>query len=102
MLFFPEIAYNYFKETYTMDDDMINKAVGAAGLAGGAVMFSPLGFPFLFHGLSGIVVGGLGAYAANAVIGKIAEQNKQIQSSPASPDKDGGESFVQDDILQQD
>lgn len=83
-----------------MDDDMINKAVGAAGLAGGAVMFSPLGFPFLFHGLSGIVVGGLGAYAANAVIGKIVEQNKLSEQAP--PDENRGDDFVQDDILQQD
>ena len=93
MRYFSEIAHNYFRETDTMDD-MINKAVGAAGLASGAVMFSPLGFPVLFHGLSGVVVGGLGLYAANAVIGKIAEQNKQIQAS--------GENSVDDDPAQDD
>ncbi len=75
---------------------MIEKAVGAAGLAGGAVMFSPLGFPFLFHGVSGVVVGGLGLYAANAVIGKIAEQNKQIQSSA---EHDNDDDPAMDDIL---
>ncbi|MCG8341999.1 MAG: hypothetical protein MI684_04080 [Chlorobiales bacterium] len=76
---------------------MINKAVGAAGLAGGAVMFSPLGFPFLFHGVSGIVVGGLGLYAANAIIGKIAEENKQVQVSQQSLLDD--DDPAQDDIL---
>ena len=78
-------------------EDMINKAVGAAGLAGGAVMFSPLGFPFLFHGVSGIVVGGLGLYAANAIIGKIAEENKQVQVSQQSLLDD--DDPAQDDIL---
>lgn len=82
-------------ETEKMED-MINKAVGAAGLAGGAVMFSPLGFPFLFHGVSGAVVGGLGLYAANAVIGKIAEQNKQIQDAQESQIDDDP---AKDDIL---
>lgn len=76
---------------------MINKAVGAAGLAGSAVMLSPIGFPFLFHGISGIVVGGLGAYAANAVIGKIVEQNKLARSSP---ENETGDDPAQDDILQ--
>ena len=78
-------------------EDMINKAVGAAGLAGGAVMFSPLGFPLLFHGVSGIVVGGLGLYAANAIIGKIAEENKQVQVSQQSLLDD--DDPAQDDIL---
>ncbi|MCW8795435.1 MAG: hypothetical protein OQK67_00020 [Chlorobium sp.] len=77
--------------------DMIEKAVGAAGIAGGAVMFSPLGMPFLFHGLSGVVVGGLGLYAANAVIGKIAEQNRLTQSN--APQEDLDDDPAQDDIL---
>ncbi|MCG8344431.1 MAG: hypothetical protein MI685_04600 [Chlorobiales bacterium] len=77
-------------------NDMINKAVGTAGLMGGAVMFSPLGFPFLFHGVSGIVVGGLGLYAANAVLGKIAEESKQARMSQSEQmDEDPS----QDDIL---
>ncbi len=76
--------------------DMIDKAVGAAGLAGGALMFSPLGFPILFHGVSGAVVGGLGLYAANAIIGKIAEENKQLQSPQ---DNLIEEDPSQDDIL---
>ncbi len=62
-------------------DDLVNKAVGAAGLAGGALMFSPIGFPFLFHGVSGALVGGFSLYAANAVIGKIAEENASIRAS---------------------
>ncbi|ASQ90268.1 hypothetical protein CHL67_04430 [Prosthecochloris sp. GSB1] len=63
-------------------DDLINKAAGAAGLAGGALMFSPLGFPFLFHGVSGALVGGATLYAANAVMGKIVEENRR-ESGPS-------------------
>lgn len=62
-------------------DDLINKAAGAAGLAGGALMFSPLGFPFLFHGVSGVLVGGATLYAANAVVGKIVEENRREPGS---------------------
>ena len=62
-------------------DDLVNKAVGTAGLAGGALMFSPIGFPFLFHGLSGALVGGFGFYAANVVIGKIVEENASIRAA---------------------
>jgi hypothetical protein len=45
----------------------------ATGLAGGALLFSPLGMPVLFHGLSGIVVGGAGLFVANAVVKQVKE-----------------------------
>ncbi|MEC9487846.1 MAG: hypothetical protein UMU76_10205 [Prosthecochloris sp.] len=65
-------------------DDLVNKAAGVAGLAGSAVMFSPLGMPFVFHGVSGMVVGGLGLYAAGKVVGAFAEQAGQQQPEPSS------------------
>lgn len=77
-------------------NDMVSKVVGTAGLVGGAVMLSPLGFPFLFHGVSGIIVGGLGLYAANAVMGKIAEEGRQAH---ISQDEQTGDDPSQDDIL---
>ncbi|NMW19787.1 MAG: hypothetical protein HKK66_12370 [Chlorobiaceae bacterium] len=43
----------------------------ATGLAGGALLFSPLGMPILFHGISGIVVGGAGLFVANAVMKQV-------------------------------
>ncbi|HED31941.1 MAG TPA: hypothetical protein ENN50_09775 [Prosthecochloris aestuarii] len=64
-------------------DDIINKAAGIASLAGSAVMFSPVGMPFVFHGLSGIVVGGLGLYAAGKVAGMVTEQAAQPPSHSA-------------------
>ncbi len=72
-----------FLEMINMDD-IVNKAAGVATLAGSAVMFSPLGMPFLFHGLSGVVVGGLGLYAAGKVAGSILDQNAASSFDSAS------------------
>jgi hypothetical protein len=43
----------------------------AAAVAGGALIFSPLGVPILLHGLSGIVVGGAGLFAVDAVLKQV-------------------------------
>ena len=43
----------------------------AAGVAGGALLFSPLGVPILLHGLSGIVVGGAGLFVVDAVLKQV-------------------------------
>jgi hypothetical protein len=43
----------------------------AAAVAGGALIFSPLGVPILLHGLSGIVVGGAGLIAVDAVLKQV-------------------------------
>lgn len=42
----------------------------AAGVAGGAILFSPVGMPFL-HGLAGIAVTSLGVIAAGSAIGAV-------------------------------
>lgn len=74
--------------------DIVNKAVGAASLAGGAFMLTPLGLPFLFHGVSGIVVGGLGLYTANAVLKEIVEENNK--SKERAQERSEGESTAQE------
>ena len=77
-------------------NDVVNKAAGVATLAGSAVMFSPLGMPFLFHGLSGVVIGGLGLYAAGKVAGSVLEQN--AASSPEkAPDPSSSEDAPSED-----
>ncbi|NMW20043.1 MAG: hypothetical protein HKK67_00090 [Chlorobiaceae bacterium] len=43
----------------------------ATGLAGGALLLSPIGMPILLHGISGVVVGGAGLFVANAVINQV-------------------------------
>jgi hypothetical protein len=40
----------------------------AGSLAGGALIFSPLGMPFLLHGVAGIIVGGAGLAIADTVL----------------------------------
>jgi len=43
----------------------------AAVLAGGALIFSPLGIPILIHGLSGVVIGGAGLIVADAMLKQV-------------------------------
>jgi hypothetical protein len=43
----------------------------AAGVAGGALLLSPLGVPILLHGVSGIVVGGAGLFVVDAVLKQV-------------------------------
>ncbi len=77
-------------------NDVVNKAAGVATLAGSAVMFSPLGMPFLFHGLSGVVIGGLGLYAAGKVAGSVLEQNAASLPEKA-PDPSSSEEAPSED-----
>jgi|UniRef100_Q3AUC9 hypothetical protein len=51
----------------------------AGGLAGGALLLTPLtplGVPLLLHGVAGIVVGGAGLFVADAVLKQVAETTK--------------------------
>ncbi len=43
----------------------------AVGVAGGALLFSPLGVPILLHGVSGIVIGGAGLFVVDAVLKQV-------------------------------
>ena len=44
----------------------------AAGVAGGAILFSPVGMPIV-HGIAGIAVASLGLIAAGSAIGAITD-----------------------------
>lgn len=44
----------------------------AAGIAGGAVLFSPVGMPIV-HGIAGLAVASLGLIAAGSAIGAITD-----------------------------
>jgi hypothetical protein len=54
----------------------------AGGLAGGALIFSPLGVPILLHGVAGVLVGGAGLFVADAVLKQVAGtiNNHAVQS----------------------
>ncbi len=43
----------------------------AAGLAGGVLLFPPLGMPVMLHGIAGILVGGAGLFVADAVLKQV-------------------------------
>lgn len=51
----------------------------AGGLAGGALLLTPLtplGMPLLLHGVAGILVGGAGLFVADAVLKQVVETTK--------------------------
>lgn len=50
------------------------------GLAGGCLLFSPIGMPFLLHGVAGIIVGGAGLVVADALLKQVVD----AQEKPAS------------------
>jgi len=56
----------------------------AGGLVGGALVLSPLGVPFLLHGVAGVVVGGAGLFVADAVIKQVAETVNNMLAEPES------------------
>jgi hypothetical protein len=43
----------------------------AAGVAGAAIIFSPLGFPIIAHGLAGMIVGNAGLFVVDAFLKEI-------------------------------
>lgn len=46
----------------------------AAGVAGGALLLTPLGVPVLLHGLAGMLIGGAGLILADSLIKEITSQ----------------------------
>ncbi|NTV01337.1 MAG: hypothetical protein HGB04_00940 [Chlorobiaceae bacterium] len=65
----------------------------AAGAAGAAIMFSPFCFPFVAHGIAGLIVGNAGLFVASSLIreigsavekvnGEIAEGRQKPESEP--------------------
>jgi len=64
----------------------------AGGLAGGALIFSPLGMPFLLHGVAGILVGGAGLFVADAVLKQVVDTASKIVPQSGIPES-GQENF---------
>jgi hypothetical protein len=61
----------------------------AGGLAGGVLMFSPLGVPILLHGVAGVLVGGAGLFVADAVLKQVTGiVNKEVLHSDSENDGD--------------
>ena len=64
----------------------------AGGLAGGALLFSPLGMPFLLHGVAGILVGGAGLFVVDAVVKQVVDTAIKIVPQSGAPES-GPEEF---------
>ncbi|WP_153303699.1 hypothetical protein [Prosthecochloris sp. GSB1] len=60
----------------------------AAGVAGGALLFSPVGMPIV-HGVAGLAVASLGVMAAGSVLGAITDK---IGDAMAPKENRGAES----------
>ncbi len=56
----------------------------AGGLAGGALIFSPLGMPILLHGVAGVLVGGAGLFVADAVLKQVVGSINNMVVRPES------------------
>ncbi|TLU81562.1 MAG: hypothetical protein FDX21_10780 [Chlorobium sp.] len=59
----------------------------AGGLAGGALILSPLGMPFLLHGIAGVVVGGAGLFVVDAVLKQVVDVTNNLGSKAESEDE---------------
>jgi len=45
----------------------------AAAAAGGAILLTPLGMPFVMHGVAGMLVGGAGLFVADSLLKQVLE-----------------------------
>lgn len=70
----------------------------AAGVAGGALLFSPVGMPIV-HGVAGLAVASMGVMAAGSVLGAITDT---IGSAMASRENRGTESSDSDELYDRD
>jgi len=70
----------------------------AAGVAGGALLFSPVGMPIV-HGVAGLAVASMGVMAAGSVLGAITDT---IGSAMAPKENRGAESFDSDELYDRD
>jgi len=60
----------------------------AGGIVGGALVFSPLGMPFLLHGVAGVLVGGAGLFVVNAVARQVVDVVGTKASQPQAEDSE--------------
>jgi hypothetical protein len=64
----------------------------AAGVAGAALVFSPIGMPIVAHGLAGLLVGNLGLYVVDVFLkdirGAIENAGLEAAENQGSTDDD--------------
>ncbi|MBN1279141.1 MAG: hypothetical protein JW989_05115 [Chlorobiaceae bacterium] len=53
----------------------------AAAAAGGAILLTPLGMPFVMHGVAGMLVGGAGLFVADSLLKQVLEVMDTSQQS---------------------
>ena len=53
----------------------------AAAAAGGAILLTPLGMPFVMHGVAGMLVGGAGLFVADSLLKQVLEAMDTSQGS---------------------
>lgn len=70
------------REYLTYDNTMLKDA---AGVAGGALLCTPLIGPAILHGLAGFLIGGAGLIIADSLIKEIANQMSNVQMPDAGP-----------------
>lgn len=58
-----------------------------AAAAGGAVLLTPLGIPFVLHGVAGMLVGGAGLYIADSVLKQILADLDSLPRNPEEQEK---------------
>lgn len=63
----------------------------AAAAAGGAILLTPLGMPFVMHGVAGMLVGGAGLFVADSLLKQVLEvvDTSQKNSGSASDTQEG-------------
>jgi hypothetical protein len=60
----------------------------AAGAAGAAIIFSPFCFPFVAHGIAGLVVGNAGLFVAGSLIREIGTAMEKVNEEIAKGRQD--------------
>ncbi len=59
----------------------------AAAAAGGAILLTPLGMPFVLHGVAGMLVGGAGLFIADSLMKQVVEA---LNNNPSGSDETPG------------
>ncbi|MGB0132007.1 hypothetical protein [Chlorobium sp.] len=62
----------------------------AAAAAGGAILLTPLGMPFVMHGVAGMLVGGAGLFIADSLMKQVVEAMSNPSGSDETPGSESG------------
>jgi len=54
----------------------------AAAAAGGAILLTPLGMPFVMHGVAGMLIGGAGLFIADSLMKQVVEVMNNQSGTP--------------------